>query len=106
MYPFPHEESTEHIENICILPTRAHVAVAYQPSDAQAQAIRIYSFKGEEEPITLKIFHENEKAGQVKLLYFSPSEPKFMVLFAPFSAQCLVSHTPNCSSWTPLRTRL
>jgi hypothetical protein len=49
------------------------VAVAYQPADAQAQTIRIYSFKSEEEPITLKIFHDSEKSGQIKLLYFSPS---------------------------------
>jgi hypothetical protein len=53
--------------------------VAYQPLGTQAQTIRIYSFKPEEEPISLKIFHENEKAGHIKLLFFSPSEPKFMV---------------------------
>lgn len=59
LYSPSHAESTEHIENICILPTRAHVAVAYQPTDSLTQAIRIYSFRNEEEPITLKIFHEN-----------------------------------------------
>jgi hypothetical protein len=47
LYVSLYEESTDHIENILILPTRAHVAVAYQPYNSQIQTIKIYSFKTE-----------------------------------------------------------
>lgn len=52
------EEDTDHIENICVLPTKNHVAVAYTPHFNQSQIIKIFSL-GKEEPIPIQIFHEN-----------------------------------------------
>jgi hypothetical protein len=99
MYIEKYEEDTDHIENVCVLPTRNHVAVAYRPHCSQVQAIKIYSL-GREDPISIQIFHENEKAGSIKLIIFSPSEPKFMVHPLEFSASFWVSLTPNCSTST------
>lgn len=56
-----------------MLPTRAHVAVAYRAYSSSIQSIKIYGLNGEEEPVSIQVFHENEKQGTIRLMVFSPS---------------------------------
>jgi hypothetical protein len=88
-----------------VLPTCAHVAVAYRPYGSSLQTIKIYPFNQEHDAISIQIFHEQEKQGAVRLMVFSPSEPKFMVFLSLLSVSCWQNLTVSCSSWTPSRTR-
>lgn len=71
-----------------VLPTRTHVAIAFKPVNSAQSVIRIHSFKAEEKPATIKTFSETDKPGIIRMMAFSPSEPKFMVFVDKHSVLC------------------